>query len=226
MSLKINRNTKTLRQLGYDKIRQAILESKFKPGERLIERVLCDELGISRPIIREVLRLLEAEKIVEVIPHIGTIVAPIKWESAYQIYQIRSALESMAIVSCTQKATPSDIAQLQLRYEEIIKAFDEHKAFFILQATTAFYEAVFNIGKQAIAWEIVQSLNIRINQLRLMTISEKERHKEAIEEMQNILQAIKSGSEEAAKKASGEHIDKASRIAKKIIDKREEVSGK
>lgn len=58
-SLKIDRSVKTLRELTLEKMRDAILSAYFKPGERLVERSLCEELGVSRSIVREVLRHLE-----------------------------------------------------------------------------------------------------------------------------------------------------------------------
>ncbi len=63
-SLRIDRNQKTLRELTLEKMRDAIIGQYFLPGQRLVERTLCDELGVSRTIVREVLRHLETEGLV------------------------------------------------------------------------------------------------------------------------------------------------------------------
>ena len=69
--LRIDRNAKTLRELTLDKLRGAIVQGYFRPGARLVERTLCDELGVSRTVVREVLRHLETEGLVEIVARQG-----------------------------------------------------------------------------------------------------------------------------------------------------------
>jgi len=65
----------TLRDIVQAKMRDAIMAGHFAPGERLVERPLCEQLGVSRTVVRETIRYLEAEGLVETIPHKGPIVA-------------------------------------------------------------------------------------------------------------------------------------------------------
>lgn len=60
-AIRVERPTKTLRELALDKVRDAIVDGYFRPGDRLVERDLCAQLGVSRTIVREVLRHLESE---------------------------------------------------------------------------------------------------------------------------------------------------------------------
>uniref|UniRef100_UPI0035161B75 GntR family transcriptional regulator n=1 Tax=Cognatishimia sp. TaxID=2211648 RepID=UPI0035161B75 len=71
-------------------------EGFFQPGQRLVERPLCDQLGVSRTVIRETMRYLEAEGLVDILPGRGPIVAKISREDARQIYDIRRMLETSA----------------------------------------------------------------------------------------------------------------------------------
>ncbi|MDI9229549.1 winged helix-turn-helix domain-containing protein, partial [Serratia bockelmannii] len=64
-SLKIENAPVTLRELALAKIRQAIISGYFQAGDRLVERSLCEELGVSRSVVREVIRYLEAEGLIE-----------------------------------------------------------------------------------------------------------------------------------------------------------------
>src|SRR5215510_13767336 len=102
--LRVERSAKTLRGLVLEKMRDAILEFRLRPGERLVERTLCDRLGVSRTVVREVLRHLEAEGIVENIPHQGPAVARPDPAKAAQIYEIRALLEAEAARACAQRA--------------------------------------------------------------------------------------------------------------------------
>src|SRR5579864_4950577 len=94
--LKVDRNAKTLRELTLEKLREAIVQGYFRPGARLVERTLCDELGVSRTVVREVLRHLETEGLVEIVARQGPIVARLDPEQVQEIYEIRALLESEA----------------------------------------------------------------------------------------------------------------------------------
>ena len=73
----------TLRRKVEDAVREAITSGVYAPGERLIERELCEGLGVSRASVREALRRLEAEKLVHTVPHRGPVVASIPGASLY-----------------------------------------------------------------------------------------------------------------------------------------------
>src|SRR5215469_10859654 len=101
-SLKVERPTITLRELALQKMRTAILDARFLPGDRLVERALCEELGVSRTVVREVLRHLETEGLVESLPNQGPIVAILDIDTAAEIYEIRALLEGDAAMACAQ----------------------------------------------------------------------------------------------------------------------------
>ena len=73
--LKIDTPPLTLREMAQENMRDAIITGVFQPGQRLVERTLCEQIGVSRTVIREVIRYLEAEGLVELIPHQGPVVA-------------------------------------------------------------------------------------------------------------------------------------------------------
>jgi len=211
--LKIARDTKTLRELTLEKMREAILSNYFRPGQRLVERTLCEELGVSRTIVREVLRHLETEGLVESIPQQGPVVATINPAKAAEIYEIRGLLEGHAARACADNCNDEIIARLTRAVEEIDRAFKDGDLRTVLDKTTEFYEAMFLGGGKSMAWEIVQSLNARINQLRSMTIGSSGRGAAAVEEMRAILDAIKRRDADDAQRQSILHIQSVAQLA-------------
>ena len=103
-ALRIETPPATLREIALDRMRRAIISGLFEPGQRLVERTLCDQLGVSRSVIREVIRHLEAEGLVEMLAKQGPIVARLNWDDARQISDIRAALESTAVADCASVA--------------------------------------------------------------------------------------------------------------------------
>jgi DNA-binding GntR family transcriptional regulator len=179
-SLKVERHTTTLRELALEKMRMAILDAHFRPGERLVERSLCEELGVSRTVVREVLRHLETEGLVDSIPNQGPIVARLDADTAAEIYEIRALLEGDAAMACAQHADEAVTARLAGYIAQIQQAFEAHAHQTVRELTTTFYEAMFHGGGKNVSWEIVQTLNARINRLRAMTIASDDRGRQAV----------------------------------------------
>src|ERR1700740_2132314 len=82
----------TVRGMVARKLREAIMSGTLKPGQRLVERELCEMTGVSRPSIREALRLLEADGLVNTVPHRGPMVSTTSPEGAQQRYGGRAVL--------------------------------------------------------------------------------------------------------------------------------------
>jgi DNA-binding GntR family transcriptional regulator len=212
-SLKVDRSAKTLRELTLEKLRAAILDGRFKPGERLVERSLCEQLDVSRSVVREVLRHLEAEGLVESIPQQGPVVASLSAGQAAQIYEIRALLEGRAAKLFAECAPDSALKQLERLNAAIQQAFKAGDFAGVVERTTSFYQALFAGAKLDMAWDIVRSLNARINRLRLMTIGSPGRQKEAATEMQAILDALRKRNANAAQEAAELHVRRVAEIA-------------
>jgi len=215
--LKVDRTAKTLRELSLEKMRSAILDGHFKPGERLVERSLCEQLDVSRSIVREVLRHLETEGLVESVPHQGPVVATLSADRAAQVYEIRALLEGHAANLCAQRASDAALKQLGELNARIQQAFVAGDYPEVVTRTTAFYEALFAGAGLAMAWEIVQSLNARINRLRLMTIGSAGRQKDAAAEMERIVKALRKRDAQAAQAAAEAHVRRVAAIAGALL---------
>ena len=216
-TLRIDRTARTLREQAVERLRDAIMEFQFQPGERLVERVLCDRLGVSRTVVREALRHLESEGLVEVIPQQGPAVARLDEGQAIQVYEIRALLEAEAARAAAGRAKPEDVRRLRLANDAIQAAFETGHGRDVLRMTTDFYELLFRIADKPVAWQVVQGLNARINQLRGMTIAQPGRATDAGGEMLRLIEAIAAGDGERAARASYDHVDRVRRLALAVL---------
>ncbi|MDX2266305.1 MAG: GntR family transcriptional regulator [Hyphomicrobiales bacterium] len=215
--LRVDRAQITLRDLALDKLRNAILSFYFKPGERLVERDLCEQLGVSRSIVREALCHLEAEGLVATGAQRGPYVAKPTAEDARQIYEIRALLEAMAARACASANIDNLPRLLHLRIDAIAEGYAAGNAQHVLAATNDFYALLFESAGRNVAFAVVRSLNARINQLRAMTIATPGRDKAGISQMRRIVEAIARGDGEAAHQACIEHVSKAAEIAQSLL---------
>ncbi|TPN20849.1 GntR family transcriptional regulator [Mesorhizobium sp. B2-3-3] len=216
-TLRIDRSAKTLRTLALERMREAIMDFHFQPGERLVERPLCDQLGVSRSVVREVLRQLEAEGLVQMVPGHGPAVAKPDLGRTDEIYELRALLEGIAARACALSATDEQLAALEHALADLFEAWASAKPPEVMRATTKFYEALFEAADKRVAWEIVTGLNVRINQLRSMTILSANRREPAIAEMTEIMDAIRSHKPEEAEAAARRHVESAWQIAREKL---------
>lgn len=223
--LKIEQPPATLREIVQEKMREAIISGLFSPGERLVERPLCDQLGVSRTVIRETIRYLEAEGLVEILPNRGPIVAPLSWDDARQIYEIRRMLETAAAMACARSPSQQFKQDLQAALMALKQAFAQTGADAVpgalFKASTRFYQVMFEAAGHHIAWEVVNRLNGRISRLRAMTLSETDRAQPGLSHMQAIYDAILQGDAEAARRAVETHLADAAAVAERLLSSEE-----
>lgn len=216
-ALRIETPPATLREMALERMRRAIISGLFEPGARLVERTLCEQLGVSRSVIREVIRHLEAEGLVEMLAKQGPIVARLEWDDARQIYEIRAALEATAVADCARVADAKVKAELQKSLSELDRTSSQNSPVGILDATTSFYRTIFYAGGHTIAWDIVSRLNSRISRLRVMTLSTTNRTTSGPAQIREIFAGIERNDPEAAAAACRAHVAAAAAIAEDII---------
>ena len=102
-----------LRDVVFNTLRQAILRGELKPGERLMEIQLANKLGVSRTPIREALRKLELEGLVNMVPRKGAEVADITEKSLRDVLEVRKALEELSVQLACEKITEEEIEELK-----------------------------------------------------------------------------------------------------------------
>lgn len=214
---KIDQAPQTLRDIVQNRLREAILDGRFAPGARLVERPLCEQLGVSRTVVRETIRYLEAEGLVEIIPNRGPIVATLNWDQAKQVYDIRRQLEGSAASACADVQGPEFAPKLSAALAALQNKIHDTEWTDFLQATTHFYHLIFQEAGHSIAWEIVQRLNGRISRLRTLTITDQTRERSGMSHMVAIHDAILSRDAMKARQAVEDHISDAARIANKFL---------
>ena len=203
----------TLKETALKQLKEAITLGHFAPGERLIERVLCEKLGVSRTVIRECIRHLESDQLVTTVPNVGPTVASLNPNQINEIYDIRAMLEVSAVRSCAANANDEVINKLGNYCEKISNALADDNIKQALSDTRKLYKTIFDAGEKTVAWDLVELLNGRIGQLRALTLSTQGRSIEGPKNLLAIVTAIKNHDEDAAAQACEDHIQQAKEIA-------------
>src|SRR5919197_531536 len=131
-----------LRHSVVESIRNAIAAGRFKAGERLPERELCEMIGVSRTLVREALRQLESEGLIKVIAHRGPIVARVTPEQAEGVYQVRRELEGLASQLFAERASAAQRKALIEAFKQLRSAFQSDDTVVRLEAKNRLYECL------------------------------------------------------------------------------------
>jgi DNA-binding GntR family transcriptional regulator len=197
-SLHIERVPASLRNQVVVRLRDAITEGIFPPGQRMIERDICARLDVSRPLVREALRQLEAEGLIDIVPHRGPIVRSLTAAQAVDLYDIRSLLEGQCVRACAQRATPADIALLRECTERLVGALLARDPSAIIPAKKQYYDALLTACHSPPLADYLRQLSARLSQFWSSSINVPGRVKEGVAELRDIMRAIERRDHDAA----------------------------
>jgi DNA-binding GntR family transcriptional regulator len=214
LSLGVQRVAAPLREQVLDLLRQAIVEHRLKPGQRLIERELVEQIGVSRTTIREVLRQLAAEGLVATIPQRGAVVAVPTDEEAAELYEVRGALESLAARRFVEHASDSQVRALRAAFtkvHEVMSVGDDADVLAMIQAKDHFYDVLLKGSGNRAIHQILSGLTARVSVLRATSMSRPGRALQSLTELQAIVDAVERRDADAAAEACAHHVEMAAK---------------
>src|ERR1700733_2772755 len=199
-----------IREQVADILREAIVEMRVEPGQLLVEGQLCAMTSASRPSVREALRQLEAEGLVESHNGRGTVVAVVTPELAAQVSQVRAELEGFATELFVTNASEQQRADLRAAVAEVERAVHEDgSTSAILAAKNQVYQVIFTGAGNPILNQLIGMLQRRVTQLRALTLTKPGRPEKSAAEIKAILAAIEANDPRAARLAAADHVEQA-----------------
>jgi DNA-binding GntR family transcriptional regulator len=209
-SMRVGRVAAPLRDQVLEIVRSAILDFRYKPGQRLIERELIEQIGVSRTTIREVLRELDAEGLVTTIPQKGAIVVVPTPEEAADLYDVRGSLEALAARRFVDRASPEQVVALRQAVDEFGVVVDgAGDTLALLRAKDAIYEVLLAGAGSAAIRSILGGLQARVRMLRAASLSQPGRPQRSLEEMRRFCAAVEARDADAAAEACVSHLVEA-----------------
>jgi len=201
-----------------DGLRAAIVDGRFLPGEHLSDRLLCELFGVSRSVIREAVRRLEAEGLVDVLPNRGPFVAFLSPAEATQVYEVRTVLEALAGQGFAERASDEEVAELRAVFEEIAATRPGSDRAVLLRLKQRFYDVLLRGCRNAYVARMLDQVLNRNTQLRATTLSDPARLPHTVAEIRRIVEAVERRDREGAWAACRDHVTQAARVALRILN--------
>jgi DNA-binding GntR family transcriptional regulator len=197
---------RTLWQRVHEHLREEIISGRLTPGTELQEVALAESLGVSRGPIREALGRLAAEGLVTVRPRRGAVVRALSAEEFLEAYQVREALEVMAVRLALPHLTTEHLAVMERQIAEMAACADAGDVQGFFESNAAFHQLFFDIAGNRMLAELYRQLRDQIDRHRPRSLELRGNVKRSITEHRAILRAVRAGDVERAVHLVSEHI--------------------
>ena len=190
------------RQRVREELRERILTGRLRPGDRLVERELAEDFGVSRVPVREAIRSLEAEGFLVVQSPRRVVVRQLARVDVEELFDVREALEGLAAGLAAGRAGAAELKRLERVLADAARATARGDAARITVLNSRFHDEIVAIAGNALLTTMLQPLEGR---LRWLT-SQNEHWAELLDEHRRLYEAIASGDAERAKASAVEHV--------------------
>jgi DNA-binding GntR family transcriptional regulator len=186
-----------------------ILTGELEPGQRLIEREIADRLGVSRTPLRECIRKLESEGLVEHLPRKGCVVRRVSVSEVVEVFMIRSSLEPLASRLAAERRTPRDVARMKKILTELQSAVVRGDQSATHDFHVLFHDTIFRVARSPRLAGMLKTLMHQSFWYARVAYSIPGRTEQAQVEHAALLEAIEAGDSDLAESRSREHVNRS-----------------
>ena len=215
-----------LREVVCESLREAIRRGILKPGERIMEIQLAEELGVSRTPVREAIRKLELEGYVVMMPRRGTYVANMSIRDINEIFEIRTSLESLSNGLAAEHITDEELEHLQRLLVIIGGYIKEGNMEKIVETDIEFHDLMYHAARNQRLVGIISNLRDQLTRFRTLSMSHPGRLEATLEEHKAIVEAIANGDRRSASKAAERHMENSEKTLLQAMEAMKEKRSK
>ncbi|SNT29917.1 transcriptional regulator, GntR family [Noviherbaspirillum humi] len=199
-------NRQGLSAAATSRLRDMIIEGVLVPGTRLNERVLCEQLGISRTPLREAFKTLAVEGLIDLLPNRGAVVAEMSTADIEQTFEVMGALEGLSGQLACQRITAEELAEIRALHFEMLAAHARRDLSAYYRVNLAIHARINAAAANAVLTETYKQINARIQSLRFRSNFNQEKWDAAVKEHDAMLAALEKRDGEALRQLLHQHL--------------------
>ena len=201
--------SKPIREIAYEVLKKAIITGEIPAGERIVETDYADRLHISRTPLREALRKLERDGLVEYVMRRGVVVRAFTIDDVREIYTIRNSLEMLTLPAIIEKATKEDIDSLRERLSEMDRLQEKDDIEGLSPLARAFHWELTSICRQKRILRVIEGQDEYIRRFSAMSIRQENRRSQAHEEHHKLVDYVEAKDLERFTELTRKHIERS-----------------
>jgi DNA-binding GntR family transcriptional regulator len=189
-----------------NRLRAMIVEGALAPGVRLNERILCEQLAVSRTPLREAFKTLAVEGLIELLPNRGAVVAQMSIEDIEQTFEVMSALEGLSGQLACQRITDDQVAEIKALHYEMLAAHARRDLTSYYRINHSIHDRINAAANNAVLTATYLQINQRIQSLRFRSNFNQEKWDFAVKEHGAMLEALERRDGEALRILLQQHL--------------------
>jgi len=197
-----------LREVIFNTLRQAIILGELKPGERLMEVHLAEKMGVSRTPVREAIRKLELEGLVNMVPRKGAHVADLSVKDIMDVLEVRACLDGLATSLAATRITQDEIKELKHIHTQFINYIEKDNLQGSIKKDVEFHDVIYRSSRNERLIQITSNLREQVQRFRVIYLKDYSNTKDIINEHNDIIDALIAKDPSKAQEVAQKHIKK------------------
>ena len=174
------------------RLRQMLVENRIAPGAKLNERALSEVLNVSRTPLREAIKMLAAEGLVELLPNRGAIAVQLTEADVLNTFEVMAGLEAQSGELATQRITEAELTEITAMHFEMLAAYTRRDLPTYYRLNSAIHSAINVAAKNAVLTSTYKQVNARLQALRFRSNQNEEKWKSAVQEHELMINALQA----------------------------------
>jgi len=188
------------------RLRQMLVEGRISPGAKLNERELSELLKVSRTPLREAIKMLAAEGLVELLPNRGAIAVSLNEADVLNTFEVMAGLEGMAGELAAERITPEELAEVQAMQFEMMAAYTRRDLSAYYAVNARIHGAIAAAAKNPVLATVYTQVNARLQALRFRSNQDGEKWKRAVKEHEKMIEALGAHDGQAMREILQQHL--------------------
>ncbi|MBA2961507.1 MULTISPECIES: GntR family transcriptional regulator [Ramlibacter] len=188
------------------RLRQMLVEGRIRPGAKLNERELCEVLEVSRTPLREAIKMLAAEGLVELVPHRGAIAVELDEQAVRNTFEVMGGLEALSGELAAQRITDAELAEIRAMHFEMLAAFTRRDLPAYYRLNARIHSAINAAAKNPVLAATYERINARLQALRFRSNQDEQKWKVAIREHEAMIDALAARDPAAMRRVLAIHL--------------------
>ena len=189
------------------RLRQMLVENRIPPGAKLNERELSEVLQVSRTPLREAIKMLAAEGLVELLPNRGAIAVELTEADVLNTFEVMAGLEAMSGELAAQRITDAELAEIRAMHFEMLAAYTRRDLSAYYRLNSQLHRAINAAAKNPVLTATYNQVNARLQALRFRSNQDDAKWKQAVAEHERMIDALAGRDAGAMRTVLAEHLD-------------------
>jgi DNA-binding GntR family transcriptional regulator len=192
-------------QVAY-RLRELLVEGHIQPGAKLNERALAEQLNVSRTPLREAIKMLAAEGLVELLPNRGAVAVSLSEQDVVNTFEVMAGLEGMSGALAVQRMTDAELAEIKALHYEMLAAHTRRDLSQYYRLNAQIHRAINTAAKNPVLVATYAQVNARLQALRFRSNLDEAKWKSAVIEHGQMLDALTQRDAPALRQLLEQHL--------------------